>query len=181
MGILLKVIYFINFSSTSNRLNTIAYIDRQYYTILGARAIGVGRKGSVRAPSFYILYFNFLYYLILSYHCPTIILYCPILSYIILYYPTIILYCPTIILLLCYIVLLSPCHCIILSCHHPTIILYYPIIALLLYYIVLLLSCHCVILSYYCPTIILYCPIIVLYCPTIVVVLLYTFYHLLRL
>jgi len=55
-------------------------MDRQYYTILGARAVGVKRRGSIRAPSFYILYFNF--YIILYY--PAIVL--P-LYYIILYYP----------------------------------------------------------------------------------------------
>jgi len=50
-------------------------------------AIGVKRRGSIRAPSFYILYFIFLYYLILSYFCPTIVLYYPILSY---HYPAIV-------------------------------------------------------------------------------------------
>ena len=130
-GILLKVIYFINFPSTSNRLNTVAYTDRRYYTILGARAVGVRRRGSIRAPSFYILYFNFLYYLILSYYCPAIILYYPILSYIIL---------P-----LCYIILPLYYIILLLSYYRPTIILYCPVIALLLYYIVLLLSYYYII------------------------------------
>ena len=95
----------------------------------------------------YILFF--LYYLILSYHCPTIIL----------YYPTTILYCPSIIL------------------YYPSIVLSYP--GIILHYSTIMLYCPTIIL--YCPSIILYYPTIVLYYPAIILVLLYTFYYLLRL